>query len=91
MRFNDAVQALKNENTAIVKFLAQNNGGSLAGKKIVYLYHDSAYGKEPIVALEAESKINQFKLTEIPVAHPGNEQGTQWLKIRTPTIQYWQP
>jgi branched-chain amino acid transport system substrate-binding protein len=74
--------------SAIVKFLAQNNGGSLAGKKIVYLYHDSAYGKEPIVALEAESKINQFKLTEIPVAHPGNEQGTQWLKIREENPDY---
>ena len=40
--------------SAIVKFLTAKNGGSLAGKKIVYLYHDSAYGK-PIVALQAEA------------------------------------
>ena len=74
--------------SAIVKFLVQKNGGSLTGTKIVFLYHDSAYGKEPIVALEAESKINHFKLTEIPVAHPGNEQGAQWLKIREENPDY---
>ncbi len=33
--------------SAIVKYLASKSGGSLNGKKIVYLYHDSAYGKEP--------------------------------------------
>ncbi|HEY8024961.1 MAG TPA: ABC transporter substrate-binding protein, partial [Burkholderiaceae bacterium] len=74
--------------SAIVKYLASKNGGSLAGKKIVYLYHDSAYGKEPIVALEAESAIGKFKLTEIPVAHPGNEQGAQWLRIRQENPDY---
>ena len=74
--------------SAIVKYLASKNGGSLVGKKIVYLYHDSAYGKEPIVALEAESAIGKFKLTEIPVAHPGNEQGAQWLRIRQENPDY---
>lgn len=74
--------------SAIVKFLAQKNGGSLAGKKIVFLYHDSAYGKEPILALDAESRINKFSLVEIPVAHPGNEQGAQWLKIRQENPDY---
>lgn len=68
--------------SAIIKFIAEKEGGSLAGKKIVYLYHDSAYGKEPILALQAESKMNKFSLVEIPVAHPGNEQGAQWLRIR---------
>ncbi|TWC71886.1 ABC transporter substrate-binding protein [Herbaspirillum sp. SJZ099] len=74
--------------SAIVKFLAGKNGGSLAGKKIVFLYHDSAYGKEPIVALQAESSIGKFKLIEIPVAHPGNEQGAQWLRIRQENPDY---
>lgn len=74
--------------SAIVKFLKDKNGGSLAGKKIVYLYHDSAYGKEPIVALEAESKLNKFDLVEIPVAHPGNEQGAQWQRIRQEKPDY---
>lgn len=74
--------------SAIVKFLKDKNGGSLAGKKIVFLYHDSAYGKEPIVALEAESKLNKFELVEIPVAHPGNEQGAQWQRIRQERPDY---
>lgn len=74
--------------SAIVKFLKDKNGGSLAGKKIVFLYHDSAYGKEPIVALEAESKLNKFELVEIPVAHPGNEQGAQWQRIRQEKPDY---
>jgi branched-chain amino acid transport system substrate-binding protein len=35
--------------TAIVKFIGDKEGGAekLKGKKIVLLYHDSAYGKEP--------------------------------------------
>lgn len=74
--------------SAIVKFLKDKNGGSLAGKKIVFLYHDSAYGKEPIVALEAESRLNKFGLVEIPVAHPGNEQGAQWQRIRQENPDY---
>ncbi|CAG9170373.1 ABC transporter substrate-binding protein [Cupriavidus pampae] len=74
--------------SAIVKYLQTKSGGSLAGKKIVYLYHDSAYGKEPIVALQAESKLNKFNLVEIPVAHPGNEQGAQWLRIRQENPDY---
>ncbi|CAG2126898.1 ABC transporter substrate-binding protein [Cupriavidus plantarum] len=74
--------------SAIVKYLQSKSGGSLAGKKIVYLYHDSAYGKEPIVALQAESKLNKFNLVEIPVAHPGNEQGAQWLRIRQENPDY---
>jgi branched-chain amino acid transport system substrate-binding protein len=74
--------------SAIIKFLKAKNGGSLDGKKIVYLYHDSAYGKEPIVALEAESRLNKFALVEIPVAHPGNEQGAQWLRIRQERPDY---
>ena len=68
--------------SAIVKFIKEKLGGDLTGKKIVYLYHDSAYGKEAIIAMEAEAALNKFTLVQIPVAHPGNEQGAQWLKIR---------
>ena len=68
--------------SAIVKYIDQKEGGKLAGKKIAFIYHDSAYGKEPIIALEAESKLRKFELVQIPVAHPGNEQGAQWLQVR---------
>ncbi|MBL8258189.1 MAG: ABC transporter substrate-binding protein [Candidatus Competibacteraceae bacterium] len=72
--------------SAIVKFL--KGKGGLEGKKIVFLYHDSAYGKEPIVALQEEAKLNKFNLTLIPVAHPGNEQSAQWLQIRQENPDY---
>ncbi len=74
--------------SAIVKFIKDKEKGNLAGKKVVFLYHDSAYGKEPILALEAESRLNKFDLVQIPVAHPGNEQGAQWLKIRQEKPDY---
>jgi branched-chain amino acid transport system substrate-binding protein len=74
--------------SAIIKFLKDKNGGSLAGKKIVFLYHDSAYGKEPILALEAEGRLNKYELVQIPVAHPGNEQGAQWQRIRQEKPDY---
>lgn len=72
--------------SAIVKFI--NSKESLKGKKVVFLYHDSAYGKEPIVALKAEASLNKFTLVEIPVAHPGNEQGAQWQRIRQEKPDY---
>ena len=74
--------------SAIVRYLRDKEKGSLAGKKIVYLYHDSAYGKEAIIALEAEARLGKFELVEIPVAHPGNEQGAQWLRIRQEKPDY---
>jgi branched-chain amino acid transport system substrate-binding protein len=70
--------------TGIVKFIAEREGGAekLRGKKIVLLYHDSAYGKEPHPVLEAESAKLGFELKMIPVPHPGNEQQSQWLQVR---------
>lgn len=70
--------------TGIVKFIGDKEGGldKLKGKKIVLLYHDSAYGKEPHPVLEAEAAKLGFELRLIPVPHPGNEQQSQWLQIR---------
>jgi branched-chain amino acid transport system substrate-binding protein len=68
--------------TGIVKFIDDREKGSLKGKKIVLLYHDSAYGKEPHPVLEAEAAKLGFELRMIPVPHPGNEQQSQWLQIR---------
>ncbi|WP_413720173.1 ABC transporter substrate-binding protein [Silicimonas sp. MF1-12-2] len=56
--------------------------GSLEGKKIALLYHNSAYGKEPIRTLEELSKLEGYELTLIPVDSPGQEQKSQWLQIR---------
>jgi branched-chain amino acid transport system substrate-binding protein len=72
------------QNTAKIKFIGQKEGGmdKLKGKKIVHLYHDSAYGKETIPVLDAQAKMYGFQVTHIAVPHPGNEQQSQWLQIR---------
>jgi branched-chain amino acid transport system substrate-binding protein len=72
------------QNTAKIKFIGMKEGGmdKLKGKKIVNIYHDSAYGKETIPVLDAQAKKYGFEVTHIAVAHPGNEQGAQWLQIR---------
>lgn len=69
---------------AMVQYFAEQVGGpeKLKGKKIVHLYLDAAYGKEPLPVLEAESKKLGFELIKIPVSAPGNEQQAQWLQIR---------
>jgi branched-chain amino acid transport system substrate-binding protein len=72
------------QNTAKIKFIGQKEGGmdKLKGKKIVNIYHDSAYGKETIPVLDVQAKKYGFQVTHIPVAHPGNEQQAQWLQVR---------
>jgi len=68
----------------MIKYLGDKVGGvdKLKGKKIVHLYHDSAFGKEPLPVLEALSKQLGFELIKIPVTPPGSEQQSQWLQIR---------
>ncbi len=64
------------------------NGGDIKGKKIALLYHNSAYGKEPIRTLEGLSGKHGFELSLIPVDHPGQEQKSQWLQIRREKPDY---
>jgi branched-chain amino acid transport system substrate-binding protein len=66
----------------IVNHILDNNEGSLEGKSIALLYHNSGYGKEPIRTLEALAEKHGFALTLLPVDHPGQEQKSQWLQIR---------
>src|SRR5215472_13894866 len=70
--------------TVMVKFMGQKMGGmdKWKGKKLVLVYHDSAYGKEPIPVLTEMSKQYGYELTTIAVPHPGNEQQAQWQQIR---------
>ena len=74
----------------MIKYLGDKAGGmdKLKGKKIVHLYHDSAFGKEPFPVLEAYEKSLGFQLIKIPVPHPGNEQNSQWLQIRQANPDY---
>ena len=71
-----------------VKYAMEQEGGSLEGKKIALLYHNSAYGKEPIRTLEKLSEKHGFELVLLPVDHPGQEQKSQWLQIRRERPDY---
>jgi branched-chain amino acid transport system substrate-binding protein len=46
--------------SVIINQLLEENGGSLEGKKIALLYHNSAYGKEPIRTLETLAAQHGF-------------------------------
>jgi len=70
--------------SVFVKYIGEQEGGmgNLSGKKIALVYHNSAYGKEPIRTLEELSKKHGFELLLLPVDHPGQEQKATWLQIR---------
>ncbi len=71
-----------------INYLLEQEGGDLNGKKIALVYHNSAYGKEPIRTLQELSKKHGYEFVEIPVDHPGQEQKSQWLQIRRDKPDY---
>jgi len=70
--------------SAFIKYVGAEEGGmdKLAGKSIALIYHNSAYGREPIPVLEALSEKYGYKLQLIAVDHPGQEQKAAWLQVR---------
>jgi len=70
--------------SVFVKYIGEKEGGmdKLKGKKIALVYHNSAYGKEPIRTLEELSKKHGFDLQLLAVDHPGQEQKATWLQVR---------
>ena len=70
--------------TALVQYIADQEGGfdALKGKKIYLVYHNSAYGKEPIRTLESMADKFGYEFRGLPVDHPGQEQKATWLQIR---------
>ncbi|MGV6848633.1 MAG: ABC transporter substrate-binding protein [Marinibacterium sp.] len=71
-----------------VNHIMDLEGGDISGKKIALVYHNSAYGKEPIRTLEELAKKHGFELSLLPVDHPGQEQKAQWLQIRRERPDY---
>ncbi|NOD84698.1 MULTISPECIES: ABC transporter substrate-binding protein [unclassified Ruegeria] len=71
-----------------INYLLSENDGDLNGKKIALVYHNSAYGKEPIRTLEMLAEKHGYELTLLPVDHPGQEQKSQWLQIRREKPDY---
>ena len=70
--------------SAFIRYVGEQEGGmeNLKGKKLALIYHNSAYGKEPIATLEKLSEIHGYDLTTLAVDHPGQEQKATWLQIR---------
>ena len=70
--------------SAFIRYVGEQEGGmeNLKGKKLALVYHNSAYGKEPIATLEKLSEIHGYELTTLAVDHPGQEQKATWLQIR---------
>ncbi len=70
--------------SAFVKYVGAQEGGmdKLKGKKIALIYHNSAYGKEPIATLDVLAEKFGFEFTKLAVDHPGQEQKSTWLQIR---------
>jgi len=66
----------------LMQHITAKEGGNMKGKKIALVYHDSPYGKEPIILLQERAKIQGFDLTLLPVTAPGIEQKATWLQIR---------
>src|SRR4029079_10941555 len=75
---------------AMIAYLGQKEGGvdKRKGKKVAFLYHDSAYGKEPIPVLDALAAKHGFEALKIPVPVPGTTQESQWLQIRQARPDY---
>ena len=75
---------------AMIAYLGQKQGGldKLKGKKIAFLYHDSAYGKDPIPVLDALSTKHGFDVLKLPITPPGQTQESQWLQIRQAKPDY---
>ncbi len=71
-----------------VNHLLEINDNDLKGKKIALVFHNSAYGKEPIRTLEELAKKHGYDFTPIAVDHPGQEQKSQWLQIRRERPDY---
>jgi branched-chain amino acid transport system substrate-binding protein len=74
----------------LIQRIGQKEGGldKLKGKKIVLVYHDSPFGKEPMPMLEERSKMHGFELVKIPVTAPGVEQKSAWLQVRQQKPDY---
>ncbi len=72
----------------MVQHALEEEDGSLEGKTIALLHHNSAYGKEPIRTLEVLGEKYGYALTLLPVDTPGQEQKSQWLQIRRDKPDY---
>ena len=73
---------------SMIQDILKKEKGSLKGKKIALVYHDSPFGKEPMPLLEKRAAKEGFELLKLPVTAPGVEQKSTWLQIRQQRPDY---
>lgn len=73
---------------SMIQDILKKEKGSLKGKKIALVYHDSPYGKEPIPLLQKRAAKEGFELMLLPVTAPGVEQKSTWLQVRQQRPDY---
>lgn len=66
----------------IVKYMTDQEGGNLKGKKVAFVGIDSPFGKEPLPVFEAVAKQEGFELQTFFYPSPGNEQSSSWTAVR---------
>jgi branched-chain amino acid transport system substrate-binding protein len=73
-----------NQASAFIKHIADEEGGmdALSDLEIGLIYHNSAYGKEPIPTLETLAEEHGYTLNKYAVDPPGQEQSSTWLQVR---------
>jgi branched-chain amino acid transport system substrate-binding protein len=74
----------------LIQHIGKKEGGldKLKGKKIAIVYHDSPFGREPMMMLDERSTMHGFELVKIPVTPPGVEQKSAWLQVRQQRPDY---
>jgi branched-chain amino acid transport system substrate-binding protein len=75
--------------SAVIKYIKGEEGGSLKGKKIGFIYLDVGYGREPIPLFETLAKDEGYDLVKIPVGvKEMQNQSSQWLQVRKERPDY---
>ena len=69
------------QTAAAVKFVKDQFGGDMKGKKIAYLFYDNPAGREGIPVMTELAKKEGFEWREFAVPAPGLEMGAQVLDI----------
>lgn len=74
--------------SAQIRHLKEVAGGSLKGKTIGHVFHNSGYGKEPIPTLEKLAEREGYTLKLFPVDHPGEDQDAVWEQVKAENPDY---
>lgn len=73
----------------ILNYIKSQEGGSLKGKKIGFIYLDAGYGREPIPLFEQLAKSEGYELQLYPVGvKEMQNQASQWLQVRRNNPDY---